>query len=84
MGRHERLFQTILHGRSDANIRFADLCALLRHLGFSERVRGSHHLFDKEGVVELINLQSRGGQVKPYQVKQVRQLILKCRLEEEI
>lgn len=63
MGRHERLFQTILHGRSDANIRFADLCALLRHLGFSERVRGSHHLFDKEGVVELINLQSRGGQV---------------------
>ncbi len=84
MGRHERLFQTILHGRSDANIRFADLCALLRHLGFSERVRGSHHLFDKEGVVELINLQSRGGQVKPYQVKQVRQLILKYRLEEEI
>ena len=84
MGRHERLFQTILHGRSDANIRFADLCALLRHLGFSERVRGSHHLFDKEGVVELINLQSRGGQVKPYQVKQVRQLILKYRLEEKI
>lgn len=84
MGRHERLFQTILHGRSDANIRFADLCALLRHLGFAERVRGSHHLSDKEGVVELINLQSRGGQVKPYQVKQVRQLILKYRLEEEI
>lgn len=84
MGRHERLLQTILHGRSDANIRFADLCALLRHLGFSERVRGSHYLFDKEGVVELINLQSQSGQAKPYQVKQVRQLILKYRLEEEI
>lgn len=84
MGRHERLLQTILHGRSDANIRFADLCALLRQLGFSERVRGSHHLFDKKGVAELINLQSQGGQVKPYQVKQVRQLILKYRLGEEI
>lgn len=84
MGKHERLLQTVLHGRSDANIRFADLRALLRHLGFSERVRGSHHLFDREGVVELINLQSRGGEVKPYQVKQVRQLILKYRLGEEI
>ena len=31
MGRHERLLQTILRGQSDANIRFADLCALLRH-----------------------------------------------------
>ena len=84
MGRHERLLQTILHGRSDANIRFADLCALRHHLGFSERVRGSHYLFDKEDVVELINLQSQGGQAKPYQVKQVRQLILKYRLEEEL
>ena len=58
--------------RSDANVRFADLRALLIHLGFAERIRGSHHLFDKEGIVELINLQSRGGQAKPYQVRQVR------------
>jgi len=50
MGKHERLLQTILRGRSDANIRFADLRALLLHLGFSERIRGSHHLFDKDGI----------------------------------
>ena len=80
MNRHERLLQTILGGRSDANIRFADLRALMQHLGFEERIRGSHHLFDKEGIVEIINLQSRGGHAKPYQVKQVRQLILKYRL----
>ena len=80
MDRHERLRQTILGGRSDANIRFADLRALLIHLGFAERVRGSHHLFDKEGIVELINLQSRGGQAKPYQVRQVRNIILKYKL----
>ena len=72
--------QTILRGRSDANIRFNELCALLRYLGFEERVRGSHHLFNKEGIVEIINLQSRGGHAKPYQVKQVRLLILKYRL----
>ena len=62
MDRHERLRQTILGGQSDANIRFADLQALLIHLGFSERVRGSHHIFDKEGIEELVNVQNRGGQ----------------------
>ncbi|MDE0367089.1 MAG: type II toxin-antitoxin system HicA family toxin [Gammaproteobacteria bacterium] len=80
MDRHERLLQTILGGRSDANIRFADLRALLLGLGFAERVRGSHHLFHRDGVVEIVNIQSRGGQAKPYQVRQVRNVILKYRL----
>ena len=80
MSRHERLVQTILRGRSDANIRFGDLRALMRYLGFEERVRGSHHLFDKDGIVEIVNLQSRGGHAKPYQVRQVRRLILKYKL----
>ncbi len=80
MRRHERLLQTLLRGRSDANIRWADLRALLLHLGFSERVRGSHPLFDKEGVVEIVNLQSRVGHVKPYQVRQIRKLILQYNL----
>lgn len=77
MNRHERLLQTILRGRSDANIRFSDLCALMLYLGFQERMHGSHHIFEKEGVVETVNLQSRGSHAKPYQVRQVRQLILK-------
>ena len=63
--------QTILGGRSDTNIRFDELRALMRYLGFDGRVRGSHHIFDKEGVAEVINLQSRGGHAKRYQVKQV-------------
>ena len=79
MDRHERLRQTVLGGRSDANIRFGDLRALLIQLGFSERVRGSHHLFNKDGIAELINIQSRG-QAKPYQVRQVRNIILKYKL----
>ena len=80
MSRHERLVQTILRGRSDANIRFDALRALMRYLGFEERVRGSHHLFDREGIAEIVNLQSRGGHAKPYQVRQVRRLILKYKL----
>ena len=77
MSRRERLVRTILGGRSDANIRVDELRALMRYLGFDERVRGSHHLFDTEGVAEIVNLQSRGGHASPYQVRQVRRLILK-------
>ncbi len=80
MSRHGRLVRTILRRRSDANIRLDALRALMRYLGFEERVRGSHHIFDKEGIVELVNLQGRGGQAKPYQVRQVRRLILKYKL----
>ena len=70
-----------VHGqRGLRNIRFSDLRALMRYLGFEERVRGSHHLFDKDGIVEIVNLQSRGGHAKPYQVRQVRRLILKYKL----
>jgi hypothetical protein len=66
----------VLRGNSDANIGFDDLCALLRHLGFAERVRGSHHIFSRDGVVEILNLQPKGGKAKAYQVKQVRGVIV--------
>jgi len=53
-----------------------DLCNLLRNLGFEERTSGSHHLFIKPGVEELINLQREGSKAKPYQVRQVRKILL--------
>jgi len=56
------------------------LCQLLRDFGFDERVRGSHHIFTKEGFEEILNLQPRGGKAKPYQVKQVRRLVLEYKL----
>jgi predicted RNA binding protein YcfA (HicA-like mRNA interferase family) len=70
----------VLSGTADAAIRFDDLCQLLESLGFEKRVRGSHHLFRKSGVEEKINLQRSGSQAKPYQVKQVRAIILKAKL----
>ena len=48
------------------------------------RVRGSHHIFFKEGVEEILNLQPRGANAKPYQVKQVRNVILKHKLAEDL
>jgi predicted RNA binding protein YcfA (HicA-like mRNA interferase family) len=80
MSRLDRLIETILSGTSDSNISFSDLCRVLRQLGFSERVRGSHHIFAREAVEEILNLQPRQSKAKPYQVKQVRALILKYRL----
>ena len=83
MSRRTKLRQRILEGRSEANIRLDELRALLLRLGFVERVRGSHHIFRKEGVTERLNLQRDGSNAKPYQVRQVRQVILKYQLEEE-
>ncbi len=81
MSEHEKILFRILRGTSDANISFDGVRSLLRGLGFQERIRGSHHIFTKEGVEEILNLQPKeGGKAKPYQVKQVRQVILKHRL----
>ena len=75
----------VLSGTADRNIRFADLRGLLLALGFDERVRGSHHIYTRTAVVEIINLQPRdGGMAKPYQVRQVRDLIVKYKLAREI
>lgn len=80
MGKHDRLLVTVLRGASDANISFTGLCALLKHLGFDERVRGSHRIFSRPGVEEILNLQPKGAQAKAYQVKQVRNVILRYKL----
>ena len=80
MRRPNKLLEWILRGTSDANIPFAGICQLLRKLGFEERIRGSHHIFTKQGVDEILNLQPKSAKAKPYQVKQVRNVILKYKL----
>jgi hypothetical protein len=77
MSRPAKTLEKVLRGTSDANIGFDDLCGLLRHLGFDERIKGSHHVFTREGVLEIINLQPRGSKAKPYQVRQVREMIVR-------
>ncbi|MCY3844501.1 MAG: type II toxin-antitoxin system HicA family toxin [Acidobacteria bacterium] len=77
MARSERILKDVLGGGSDANIRFDDLRNLLSSIGFEQRTRGSHHLFSRSGVVERVNLQRDGSHAKPYQVRQVRRILLK-------
>lgn len=76
----QKILSLILSGRSDANINFNEMLALLRSLGFVERIRGSHHIFTRSGVIEIINLQPKGAKAKVYQVRQVRSLIIKYKL----
>ncbi len=76
----DKLFKLVIWGSSDANIAFRDLVKLLYALGFRERIKGSHHIFYKQEVEEILNIQSQGSKAKPYQVKQVRNILLKYKL----
>ncbi len=80
MGRKERILTALLGARADASTDFADLVYLLAQFGFVMRIKGSHHIFWKAGVDEILNLQPAGSKAKPYQVKQVRNVIIKYRL----
>ena len=57
---------------------------MLLYLGFAERIRGDHHIFTREGVAEILNLQPRSGKAKPYQVKQVRTVITAYQLAQPL
>lgn len=80
MAARKKLLDQILQGTADANVPFQRLCSLLRNLGFEERIKGSHHIFTMEAVPEILNLQPKGDKAKAYQVRQVRDVILKFRL----
>ena len=80
----EKLAAIILSGKSDQNFAFADLCHVIERAGFRLRSgKGSHRIYYKDGVVEIINVQPRDGKAKPYQVKQVRDLLLKYKIDVE-
>jgi hypothetical protein len=83
MSKWKKTLGRVLRGTSDANIRFDDVCDLLRRLGFAERIRGDHHIFTREHVAEILNLQPKGALAKAYQVKQVRNVIVDYELAGE-
>ena len=80
----EKTLEKVLRGTSDANIAFSDLVRLLNRLGFTRRIRGSHYIYTKPGIEEILNLQPKGSKAKPYQVKQVRHVILRHKLAESL
>jgi len=76
----KKLLQTILAGSK--NIKFSDMVNLVKGFGFNlSRTDGSHHIFVRPGIPELINLQNLKGQAKPYQIRQFLKLIEKHNLK---
>jgi len=80
VGNLDKLFAALLSGTSDTNFSFSDLRHLLTVVEFDERIKGDHFIFSKDGVSEIINLQPLGSKAKPYQVKQVRNIVVKYKL----
>lgn len=77
----EKLIQSIMSGVQDKNIKFTDLQKILDIMGFQCRVKGDHFIYWKEGVDEIINIQPDGNNAKPYQIKQIRNIIVKYQME---
>ena len=80
MSKREKALRRVLSGATDSNLAFDELRLVLNGLGFVERVRGGHHIFVHPDLAEIINVQPIRGKAKPYQVRQVRELILRYRL----
>jgi hypothetical protein len=83
VGKYEQLYRKIMLRQSDANVSFDGACVLLGRLGFASRIKGDHFIFSKAGVEEILNLQPVNSKCKPYQVKQIRDIILRYKLKLE-
>lgn len=79
----DKILAEVMRGTQDKNIRFSELQKLLEALGFQCRIKGDHFIYYKNGIDEIINIQPDGNiaKAKAYQVKQVRSLILKYKME---
>ncbi len=80
MNDNEKLLTDILTDNNIRNISFSDMVNLLLYLGFSLRIKGDHHIFTKHAIKEIINIQPNKNMAKMYQIKQIRNIIIKYKL----
>lgn len=76
----QKLLQKLLSGAKD--VRFSEVVALAKAFGFQlDRINGSHHIFTHPKIPELLNLQNVKGKAKPYQIRQLLQLVERHNLQ---
>ncbi len=77
----KELYGRILKG-DNKNIKFNDACAFVEEIGYSlSRQKGtSHKIYKMKGIQESINLQNKNGDAKPYQINEIRDIIIKYKL----
>ena len=80
MTNNEKLLLEILLFKNNKSIKFKDLCSVLEYLGFQNRIKGDHFIYYKKGIDEIINIQPDKNMAKPYQIKQIRNILLKYKL----
>lgn len=75
---NQNIYNSVISGKSDYNINFSDFQTLLTGLGFKfKRQKGSHIMYYHEGVRAFMNIQKDGAKAKGYEVRQLREIILK-------
>lgn len=66
------------------NVRFNKLCKMAEAFGFEFRGgKGSHRIYVRREIEEMLNFQDVGGKAKPYQVRQFIKIVEKYNLLEE-
>lgn len=82
MARKEKLLRKLTGG--SRNVRFSEFQSALILFGFRlDRISGSHHIYVRRGITELINIQNVKGYAKPYQIKQFLALVERHNLHVE-
>ncbi|MCI9176039.1 MAG: type II toxin-antitoxin system HicA family toxin [Lachnospiraceae bacterium] len=81
MSRYDKIRSDILSGKCDKNISETDMSFFLDKIGaMHKRTNGSHMQYTIDNVPELINIQPKNGKIKPYQVKEIRNIVKKYKL----
>jgi hypothetical protein len=82
MSQRKKRMERVITGASLANIDFDELCSVMIDLGFSCKDKPtSHRVYTREGIADIVNLQpGRDGKAKPYQVRQIRDLVAQHQL----
>lgn len=83
ISRYYKIRTSILSGKSDTNISEEDMKYFLSKIGaVHRRTKGSHFQYSIDDIPELINIQPKSGKIKPYQVKEIRNIVNKYKLGE--
>jgi hypothetical protein len=80
LSRFKKILLKIISGQNDQNINFEEMVSFLKSINFDLRIKGSHYIFYMNGIEEIINIQPINSKCKAYQVKQIRNLIIKYKL----
>ncbi len=76
MTKQDKLLQLVFN--VTAAIRFEDACKIAEMIGFSRKSgQGSHVVYGREDEMTLLNFQNRNGMIKPYQIRQLRDMVKK-------